>query len=141
MDELLTRAVPIGSDEIAWAHERPAEHRVPVPAVGDQVLYRHNAWEPPTEAEVLDVQPLDDLDDPHLWRVPLGPDGQPVQLDGRAIIAQRADPWPRLTLRTVYGVGVTREARVRGSAGWLPLDWESRYRPAPAGAVLVRNGG
>jgi hypothetical protein len=143
VDELLTRGIPIGPDEIAWAHERPPQHRVPVPAVGDQVLYRHNLWEDPTLAEVLAVQPLDDLDDPHLWRVELDEHRRPVEVDGRQVIAQRIDPWPSVTLRTIYGVGVTREARVRGSAGWLPLDWQTRYRPTPAvnEVLLVRNGG
>jgi hypothetical protein len=137
MDEHLTRGVPISRAEVEWAHQRPSQHRVPVPHVGDEVLYRHNDWEDPTPAEVLEVQPLDDLDDPHLWRVEVGPDGQPVELDGRAIIAQRADPWPRVTLRTRFGVGITREARLRGSAGWLPLDWATRYRPVPAVPEIV----
>jgi hypothetical protein len=41
------------------------------------------------------------------------------------------DPWPMLTLNTPWGLGMTQEARLRGSAGWLPLDWETRHRPLP----------
>lgn len=136
VDETVTRAVPISRDEIDWAHNRPGPHRVPVPAVGDEVAYRHDPWGPITSAEVLAVQPLDDLDDPHLWQVETGPGGRPLMLEGRPVMAQRPDPWPTLTLRTVHGVGVTREARLRGSAGWLPLDWQSRYRPQPEFIVV-----
>ncbi len=135
MDEAATRPVPIGRHEIEWAHNRPGQHRVPVPRPGDQVMYRHDEWGDVSEAEVLSVQPLDDLDDPHLWFPQTDERGQLLELDGRPILAQKPDPWPRVVLRTRYGTAVTREARVRGSAGWLPLDWQTRYRPKPASVI------
>lgn len=140
MREQDTRAVPVGPDEVAWALNRPAPHRVPVPAVGDQVLYRHDPWGEVSEAEVLAVQPLDDVDDPHIAFVERDALGQVIVIEGRPVIALRKDPWPRLTVRTKYGVGVTREARLRGSPGWLPLDWEARHRPLPGMTLLAAGG-
>jgi hypothetical protein len=135
--EVDTRAIPYAAWEYAWAHERPAEHRTPVPAVGDEVLYRHDAWGPAVSVEVVWKQPLDDLDDPHLWRVELDGLGNPLAVDGRPIFAQRIDPWPVLRLRVPrLGLGETREARLRGSPGWLPLDWEARFRPMPQFTIV-----
>lgn len=133
-----TAAIPWTQQEFAWAQCRPAKDRTPIPEVGDEVMFRHTAWGVPVLAEVLAVQSLDDISDPNLWRPELGPDGQLVTLEGRHILSGAKDPWPELTLRTPYGVGVTREARLRGSAGWLPLDWESRTRPAPAFTIIPR---
>ncbi len=131
MQEVDSRFVPVGRDEIEWAHSRPSRHRVPVPKAGDQVLYRHDPWGEVSEAEVLAVQPLDDLSDPLLAFVERDQFGELILIDDRPVIALKKDPWPTVTLRTRYGVGVTREARLRGSPGWLPLDWETRYRPLP----------
>lgn len=139
MPEELTRGVPYDAAEFAWARRRPAPHRTPLPSVGDEVLYRHDAWAEPVRAEVLSVQPLDDHDDPHLWTVQVDPlSGQPILLEGKPLFVATDDPWPKLTLN-VPGIGrvVTREARLRGAPGWLPLDWRERTRPSPTFHIPV----
>jgi len=103
---------PFTEDEILAAHH--SEQPTPTPAVGDRVLYRHDNHGDVTDALVLEVGPLDDLTDPHLWE---------RDQDGN-ITGPRPAPWHDLTLRTLHGTFVTREARVRGSAGWLPADWK-----------------
>lgn len=117
--------------EYAWARRRPAPDRTPIPERGDEVFYRHVESGPVTRATVLEVQDLEDFTDPNLWYFQTDEFNQPVLLDGEMVLAQAFDPWPELTLKTVYGVGITREARLRESPGWLPLDWETRYRPQP----------
>lgn len=145
MREEHTRLIPIGRDEAEWAHNRPGPHRVPVPKVDDWVLYRHDEWGEVFPAQVLAVQPLDDLDDPHLAFVERDALGQLILIDGRPVIALKKDPWPKVRLRTTFrergssrlitAVVETREARLRGSPGWLPKDWETRHRPLPGGLV------
>jgi hypothetical protein len=105
MREADTQLIPYAPWEVAWARERPAQHRTPLPAPGDEVRYRHDYWGPVVRAEVVSVQPLDDLTDPNLWTVELDGLGNPLQVDGRALIAQKLDPWPTLHLR-VPGLGV-----------------------------------
>lgn len=138
MREEDTRLIPYGPDEAAWCIERPAPDRVPLPAAGDEVDYRADPWGPVRRALVRWVQPLDDLDDPHLWTVQRDPmTGAVVLLDDRPVMQQALDPWPMLRLYVAgLGEGLTREARLRGSAGWLPLDWRSRRRPMPATYVI-----
>lgn len=137
MREEDTRLIPYAASELAWARQRPAPHRVPVPRVGDEVLYRHDYWGPVEQAEALAVQSLTDLDDPMLWQIEVDGFGHPLTLEGRPVISQLLDPWPTVDLRIPgRGVGRTREARLRGSPGWLPLDWETRYRPLPEFAVI-----
>lgn len=124
--------------EVDWAHRRPAPDRTPLPSVGDEVMYRHDSGGPVVRAEVVWVQPLDDLSDPHLWQVQTDAFGDPVLLEGRYVRRQRFDPWPLVRLRVPgRGIGETREARLRDSPGWLPLDWESRYRPQPQFTVVT----
>jgi hypothetical protein len=137
MREEHTSMIPYAQWEFAWAHERPAQDRTPTPLVGDEVFYRHDPWGPVVRAEVVWRQPLDDLDDPHLWRVEMDGMGGALLLDGRPVMAQRLDPWPILRLRVLrLGLGDTREARLRGSPGWLPLDWETRFRPLPQFTIV-----
>jgi hypothetical protein len=138
MREDESRSLPWTDEEVRWAQRRPTRDRTPVPDVGDEVMYRHNAWEPPSRAEVLAVQSLDDIGDPNLWRPQSDEHGELVRLEGRYVMTGAMDPWPELTLRTKYGIGVTREARLRGSPGWLPLDWERRYRPVPEFVIIPR---
>lgn len=122
IDELATCHVPYSAGEYRWARQRPVADRTPIPSVGDEVLYRHAPWEPPVPADVLHVQPFEDMADPNLWSDIDGPEGMPIWVPA-------VDPWPLLTLRAHgYGRVKTREARLRGSPGWLPLDWQSRKR-------------
>lgn len=92
--------------EVPWTQEEIALARqagTTCPAVGERVLYRHVHHGDVTDAEVLEVLPVDELD-----------------------INQRVcgdEPWVELVLLTGYGPVTAREARVRGSAGWLPLEW------------------
>lgn len=71
----------------------------PTPAPGDAVLYRHTNHGDLTDALVLQV--VDDT-----------PPTSPV-----------SRPWPTLVLDTAHGRVATRQALVRGSAGWLPAGW------------------
>lgn len=136
MREDESRGLPYTQAEYRWARSRPPQHRTPLPAVGDEVLYRHDQWGEPVQAEVLHVQSLDDLDDPNLWAVPFD-ESEPMTLEGRSVIRRVDDPWPLLTLHTAkLGRPQTREARLRGSPGWLPLDWQARYRPVPDYMVM-----
>ena len=140
ISEQQSRVIPWLPGETAWAHDRPRRHRVPMPDVGDTVLYRHHDWGDPEPAEVIWVQPVDDVDDPHVATVTVDGDGAPMLLEGRPVMALKVDPWRRVHLRTRFGTVDTREARLRGSAGWLPLDWRARYRPVPqpSAATAVR---
>src|SRR6185312_17293823 len=110
---------------------------VPMPKVGDTVLYRHHDWGDPEPAEVVWVQPVDDVDDPHVSSVTCDPAGAPMLLEGRPVMALKVDSWRRLHLRTRFGMVDTREARLRGSPGWLPLDWRARYRPVPQPSTMT----
>lgn len=123
-----TRGVPYSQEEYAWAHARPPRHWVRMPALGDTICYRHDPWGEVTDADVMWLQPLDDVDDPHVHS-PVLENGRPLLLEGRAVMAQKPDPWRLLRIRTRYGLVETREARLRGAPGWLPRDWRARYRP------------
>lgn len=147
--ELLTRHIPLSREENLWAGWRPPTYRTPVPAIGDPVLYRHEAWTTPVGATVLnidDIEPptvlttrwashLNPPYDPNVWRVRTTP-GSSIPLhhpDGTVILDRLPDAWPTLLLK-IDGQRShvqTREARLRGSAGWLPLDWQDRTRPVP----------
>jgi hypothetical protein len=148
--ELDTRLVPWERIEVTHAHNRPLSERPPLPGVGDRVWLRQHEWErdltgrhvPPVPVTVTAVEPDDDPDsrdfvpdlgwvrDPNLWHVVRDMFGQPIY-DGEALrYAPVADPWPWLDLQPdddEYGHPVpavrAREARLRGSAGWLPWDY------------------
>ena len=126
--------------EIAWAHNRPRQHQTPIPHPGDKVLFRMDPHAAPTDATVLEVQDPDARDDPHMWHV-VRNDAGGALLDelGRMVMKPAPDQWPVLTLQTVYGRLTCREGRVRGAPGWLPLDWQRRWYPAPGGGRLVRD--
>jgi hypothetical protein len=127
-----SRLVPIDPSEIHWALNRPPEHRTPIPTVGERVYYRHHEWGEVTEAQVVAVQDPLDYADRYLWHVLTDERRRPIHDErGNRVLVPAPDPWPTLTLATDWGHRATREARVRGSAGWLPLDWRNRYRPEP----------
>lgn len=129
MRELDTRLVPWEPHEISWARNRPAVERPPMPKPGDRVFYRHDHWDPiAVRAVVTWVQDLDEHDDGNLWILVRDTDGHPILDEGVPRWVRCPDPWPLVRLDTgdVYGVLHALESRVRGSAGWLPLDWQAR---------------
>lgn len=131
----MSRLVPYTAIEVDSIRCRPFAERTPLPAVGDEVLCRLHEWEDPHPATVDSVQPLDDVDDPHLFRPDMDPFGDLILLEGRPVLMALDDPWVTLWLTVDLGSRTlathTREARLRGSAGWLPLDWKARRRPLP----------
>lgn len=131
LTEADSRPIPYTRAEFDWAHSRESRHWVPVPTEGDTVLYRHDPWATPTEATVEWVQPADDIDDPHLWVVQTDERGGVLLHHGQPVMAPKPDPWPVLRLKTRFGPVETREARLRGAPGWLPIDWQARWRPVP----------
>lgn len=147
VDENGTQLIPYGAEETMWARTRPPDQRVPTPQPSDTVYYRHDPWGPLMFATVDEV--LDDPADPRVGGH--NPDVWEVQRDqvtgkylvvmGKQLIVRKPDPWPQLRLltRPRTMVIVTQEARLRGSPGWLPLDWETRYRPTP-GFIEAKGG-
>jgi len=125
--------------EHAMAQDRRPGRQTPIPRAGDRVLFRMEPFGPLTDAEVLDVQDLEDRSDHYLWRVVTDEYRRPVVDGAGERVMQRApDPWPIVTLRTDWGRLTTREGRVRGSQGWWPLDWERRWYPKPGGGGWYR---
>ena len=141
MVEGMSRGVPWSQDELDWQGCRPPAHRVPIPAPGDTVLVRLDAWDEPVEAVVDRVQPVDDLSDPHLAQIVVGEDGVVLDHEGYPVMELASDPWVLVWLKIGPVRTHTREARLRGVPGWLPLDWRTRWRPLPAVfAPLVQEG-
>lgn len=117
-----------------WARERRPHEREPLPDVGERLLVREADFAEPRPAVVVAVQDLSsphdhwhrhgDLErtrgpgqpDPNVWRY--------VEPHGHVLLE---DPWPWVQVRAVLGDGPDdlaaprwcREARVRGSTGWL----------------------
>jgi hypothetical protein len=132
--EQMSRPFRYSRAEVESIRNRPIDERTPIPEVGDTVWCRLDEWEEPHEALVTAVQSDDDIDDQNLY------EALQIVIGGRAVISQLDDPWPKVWLevkvprsdgfvRTVHTH--CREARLRGSAGWLPLDWRTRRRPLP----------
>lgn len=147
--ELDTRHLPYEPVEVSYATNRPAGERTPIPVVGQQVLYRREFWDQePVQVTVVSVQDLGDRSDPNLWRLVRDVHGNPMPgPDGDVLMVPVPDPWPLLWLRgwwPPYPGGKpeereaqTREARLRGSPGWLPLDWRLRPVRTPQEFALV----
>jgi hypothetical protein len=124
--------------DVARARWRPPEHRTPIPAVGDRVIYRAVDDGPTVGAIVLEVQdmthpgnaparwpdPRNPPFDPNCWQVRTASPGVPVfDEEGLMVVDPHPDTWPTLLLK-VDGQAShvqTREARLPGSAGWLPV--------------------
>lgn len=148
MDELRTRQVPWAQIEVTHARNRPHAERTPWPKVGDQVWYRRYDWDrhpstgrrvEPALGVVATVQDPDDREDPNLWQRIRNLTGQLMWTrEGGPLHQEVADPWPWVDIQLPdllkpngflmrHGEVVrTREARMRGSAGWLPLDYRQR---------------
>jgi hypothetical protein len=117
--------------EFAWTMHRRGRARVPLPSAGDRVFYRHRHFADVTAARVLEVQPVPGDDADYQFRVVCDQDARPLlEGAGRRIVEDVPDPWITLRLATDWGHLDCREARLRGSAGWLPPDWATRLYPA-----------
>lgn len=132
MRELDSRSIPYEQREVTFALNRPPHLTQPWPTVGQRVLYRRHDWSTvAVPATILEVQDPDDYADPWLWHTVRDPNGNVVLTDDEVPLRSRvADPWPWVRLRPDDNLGEvveTREGRLRGSAGWLPLSW----RPNP----------
>ena len=145
--EQATRMFAWSERELGWQRVRPPEHRVPLPRCKDRVYARLARFEEPLGAVVVSVPDLargwrwDDLEPgaatPDTWTWQLrrhNLTGEPI-LDSQGLprVELLPDPQPVLALRVDGHPGVMemREARLRGSPGWLPLDWRERWRPGP----------
>lgn len=145
--ETLSRVIPYTPAELAWLRDRPAADRVPVPGVGAEVGARLDHWGEVYPATVESVQPSDDIEDQHLYQVALDAAGEVLLIEGQPVLSSVPDPWPTLWLVIEMAGKLApvhshmREARLRGSPGWLPLDWKTRRRPLPAALVpLITEG-
>lgn len=150
VEELATRLIPLTPEEGAYARNRDPAQRPPWPRVGDQLWYRRDEWDDDHALHLMDVVDVQDRGDrtsawaPGLWQlIRDNTTGQPL-LDARGglVVVPVADPWPWVHLRWPagtdipkgaehtwkHGVQMTWESRVRGSAGWLPLDYRVTRR-------------
>lgn len=149
-DEIATRWVAWQQHEFSHARNRPLHERPPLPAPGEQVWYRRHDWnhnllsgetEEPELVTVLEVQDPDDeslvcalpdvgmVRDLNLWELRRdNSSGRPlVDPTGNLVYVHVPDPWPWIRMRRPNGMPAeTREARLRGSAGWLPIDYRTR---------------
>lgn len=134
--------LPWDSAELAWQARRPVTHRTPSLALGLHLLFRPVAWS--DELIPIVVTAIQDLDsdearrDPNVYDKMTNPEHTRVLTDplGQPLTRLREDPWPWIHFQVLddqgqpYGaVRSCREARLRGSAGWLPLDHARRERP------------
>lgn len=126
-----------------WAHNRRPHEREPIPEKGDRVLFRDHDFGAAVPAIVADVQDITGTPHNHWNRHGnaehlLGP-GQPdvnvwePEITAGGLITGRwvlkPDPWPWVQVQLIRvdeNGGETpgelrwcREARVRGSAGWM----------------------
>lgn len=149
LTEAETRFVAYEPVEVSWANNRPHNERPPTPEVGAQVLYRRDPYDQdPVSVRVVRVQPVDDLThvhsypgfgparDPNLWTLVRDTAGRPIIDPTGPRYAPHPDPWPSIRVaglwppwpgaREEQREALCRESRLRGSPGWLPLDWRSR---------------
>jgi hypothetical protein len=134
--ELDTQHVPYDVREYNWALNRPYHERPALPRPGDMVFYRREAWDQnPVLVTVVAAADLRDRTDQNLWQPVHDPaTGQLLYDNGVPRYAPVPDPWPWVRLTGRWAVGgemaerdaITMEARLRGSPGWLPLDWRDR---------------
>ena len=135
--EIDTRDVPYERVELTWAKNRPLHERPVIPLPGDKVFYRRIEWEQePRLVTVLEVQDPLDKTDPNLWQTLRNYHGHLLHdMWGRPLHKVMPDPWPWIRVcwweqgkigPEMERQGITREARLRGSPGWLPLNWRDR---------------
>lgn len=159
-DEIHTRLVPLDRSEGAYARNRPLDERPPYPRVGWRVWYRRNEWDTDDDLHLMRVVAVQDPHDttsewaPHLWEVVRDPIGGHVLTDraGAPILRAADDPWPWVHLKWEgdipkgsghawkNNVQMTWESRLRGSPGWLPLDYEKTRKVRLPHELVVRHG-
>lgn len=119
--------IPVSQEEIllgVWGRDQAT----PLPEPGDVVLYRAQSWGDVVEAQVVAIQDYHEH-----------PNGEPDaniwyrHAETGEAMWLHDDPWPALTLDTVWHNEhgdawrmrlTAREARVRGAVGWLPAGWD-----------------
>lgn len=147
--ELDTRALPYEAIEGSYANNRAPTDRPPIPKPGDRLLYRRYHFDQdPIPVVVVWAQDPDDTSlvhvdpragrvrDPNLWHLVKDPYGYPIADGDDWAYARHPDPWPQVRVRGTWAdspgmepferEAITREARMRGSSGWLPLGWRGR---------------
>lgn len=142
-EEIATRLIPWEPEEAAYARNRPHAERPAWPQVGQQVYYRRNEWDSDGDLHLMRVVAVQDPEDrdsewaPMLWQqIRDNATGAPVV--GHIVAVPDPWPWVQLVWEGPYPKGLghawrarpqmTWESRMRGSAGWLPLDYQ-RTRP------------
>jgi len=112
------------AEDTLWARCRPLARRTVLPAVGARVGYRKDAHGPIIPATVVSVD-LGNRADPNVWRYRVLDPTKGPELDelGQRVMELVDDPWPDVVLHLdgMPGVHPTREARLPGSPGWLPM--------------------
>ncbi len=155
-DESASRAIPWSEVELAWQRNRRSVHRVPLPRVGDRVYFRFDRFAQPHPAVVVDVpdlergwrwedlEPGQDTPDGWTWQLLRDNATGAARLDAMGLprVELLPDPQPVITCRVegFAGLQSAREARLRGSPGWLPLDWRERWRPGPHTSTFASPG-
>lgn len=115
---------------MGWHPAVPRREPTPPLKRGDHVLYRSNDWFDPVTAEIVAVDPDWQEDDANrhfaqpwlkvrLKVIPPWPESK-LGKDGRPLPGT-AGPAPFMV--------DTYESRLAGSAGWLPLDHDTRTYP------------
>jgi hypothetical protein len=138
-----TRHLPYEQVEVSYARNRLPVERPPIPVRGDQVFYRRTYWDQiPVAAVIVEVQDLNDRLDPNLWMVVRNTFGAPIQDQGVTRYTQVPDPWPEVKLlykdeQEQMRYALTRESRMRGSPGWLPLNWRMRPVYLPQDLLMM----
>lgn len=113
-------SLPVTPEQVQWARCRPIKQRTALPKVGQLVWYRHEHLGTVVEAEVYKVDGSN-RGDYNVWRFKVDQFGVPVEdALGQRVMEMVEDPWPDVYVKTPWGNFVTREARIPGSAGWLP---------------------
>lgn len=156
-EELPTRLIPFTGEEAAYARNRQLEERPPWPRVGDEVYFRRHEWDVDGDLHLMRVVDVQDPGDTtSVWATNLvqhlrhNDTGEPLHYsDGRPVLAPLDDPLPWVHLRwegdipkgapTWLGhVQMTFESRMRGSPGWLPLNYQETRRLHLPGRILHR---
>ena len=113
-------AHPITPETAQRVKCRPAGQRTALPVVGQKVWYRHDAGGPLVLVTIERVD-LESKQDWNVWRFKIGNDNKPLEVKGVRQMEMVDDPWPDVYFRMPWGMVVTREARVEGLPGWIPM--------------------